>query len=152
MMRVILALYLLGCPAMAMAASPEPAAQVAPVGTPYGAEDRARIQDVISRQLEAFRHDDGDAAFGFASPGIRQLFGNADNFMAMVRQGYPQVHRAREAEFRELVEMNGQPAQRVVLIGPDGQVVVALYPMERQPDGSWRIDGCLLVKADETTA
>jgi hypothetical protein len=40
----------------------------------------------------------------------------------------------------------------VLLVGPDGKPVMALYAMERQPDGSWRIDGCMLGKADDMTA
>ncbi len=32
------------------------------------------------------------------------------------------------------------------LVGPDGQAVIALYAMERQPDGSWRINGVYLLQ------
>jgi hypothetical protein len=32
------------------------------------------------------------------------------------------------------------------VIGPDGQPALALYAMERQPDGSWRIAGCTLTR------
>ena len=30
------------------------------------------------------------------------------------------------------------------LVAPDNTVLVALYTLERQPDGSWRITSCLL--------
>jgi hypothetical protein len=37
-------------------------------------------------------------------------------------------------------------------VGPDGQAVIALYVMERQPDGSWRINGVYLLQVPgETT-
>ncbi len=29
----------------------------------------------------------------------------------------------------------------------DGEAWVAFYPMQRQPDGRWRINGCQLEKA-----
>ena len=32
------------------------------------------------------------------------------------------------------------------ILGPDGQNYEAVYTMERQPDGTWRINGCYLVK------
>ena len=50
--------------------------------------DRTAIRDIIQSQVEAFRRDDGDAAFGYASPTIRGMFGSSEIFMDMVRQGY----------------------------------------------------------------
>lgn len=114
-----------------------------------GEADRGAIQAVISSQIEAFRRDDGEAAFAFASPTIRGMFGTAEVFMAMVRESYRPVYRPREVRFEELIEWRGRPTQRVLLVGPEGQVVVALYEMERQPDGSWKINGCYLLAADE---
>jgi len=55
--------------------------------------DRAAIRDIIQSQVEAFRRDDGDAAFGYASPSIRNMFGTSEIFMDMVRQGYQPVYR-----------------------------------------------------------
>lgn len=111
--------------------------------------DRAAIREVIRRQLEAFRRDDGGAAFAYASPKIQQQFGTAEAFMHMVRHGYPQVYRAREADFRELAMAGDQPTQAVLVVGPDGSTAMALYRMQRQPDGNWRIDGCVLVRTGE---
>ena len=66
--------------------------------------DRAAIRDIIQSQVEAFRRDDGDAAFGFASPSIRGMFGSSEIFMDMVRQGYQPVYRPRDFDFREIVD------------------------------------------------
>jgi hypothetical protein len=114
--------------------------------------DRAAIRDIIGRQVEAFRRDDGDAAFGFASPSIQRMFGSADIFMDMVRQGYQPVYRPRVFDFREIVDLHGQPAQKIHVVGPDGKPVTAFYPMTQLPDGSWRIDGCFLRAPDEHQA
>lgn len=114
--------------------------------------DRAAIHDVIQSQVEAFRRDDGERAFGYASPNIRQMFGAADTFMDMVRQGYQPVYRPRAFDFARIVELNGQPTQEVHVVGPDGQRVNAFYPMTRLPDGTWRIDGCYLQAPDEPSA
>lgn len=109
------------------------------------ASDRAAIRDVIEKQMEAFRRDDGEAAFGYASPTIRGMFGSADVFMEMVRQGYQPVYRPKSVEFGKLAEVSGQIAQEVHVIAPDGRPVTALYVMTQLPDGSWRIDGCYLL-------
>ena len=63
------------------------------------AVDQSAIRGIIESQLEAFQRDDGTRAFSYASPGIRQRFGTADNFMAMVRSGYAAVYRPQEVEF-----------------------------------------------------
>ena len=114
-----------------------------------GEPDRGAIRAVIESQLAAFRRDDGAAAFAFASPTIQQMFLNPDVFMEMVRAGYRPVYRPREVEFRELVSEGGEPVQRVFLVGPDGVPAMALYFMQRQPDGTWRINGCILAKAPD---
>lgn len=106
--------------------------------------DRAAIRDIISRQIEAFRRDDGAAAFGLASPNIQSLFGSPEIFMDMVRQGYAPVYRPRSVEFGDLTERGGQPAQKVYVVAPDGRPVTAIYVMTQLPDGSWRVDGCYL--------
>ena len=114
--------------------------------------DRSAIRDTIQRQVEAFRRDDGEAAFGLASPSIQGMFGSSETFMDMVRQGYRPVYRPQVFDFRELVELQGQVAQKVHVVGPDGRPVTALYPMTRLPDGSWRIDGCYLQAPEEHQA
>lgn len=116
------------------------------------AADRAAIRDTIQGQVEAFRRDDGDAAFGYASPMIQGMFGRSDVFMEMVRQGYRPVYRPQVFDFREIVDLHGQVAQKVHVVGPDGRPVTAVYPMTRLPDGSWRIDGCYLLAPDEHQA
>lgn len=115
-------------------------------------KDKAAIRDAISRQIAAFRRDDADAAFGLASPGIRATFGDAGRFIAMVRESYQAVYRPREVEFRDLLVQGGRFVQPVLVVGPDGVAKLALYPMERQRDGLWLIDGCYLIAApDEAT-
>ena len=130
---------------------------VASFGVPLAAEpgapaaDRQAIQGVITRQIEAFRRDDGTAAFAFAAPNIQALFGTPERFMGMVRQGYQPVYRPRSFEFSELREEDGQMVQVVELVGPDGVPQTALYAMERGTDGQWRIAGCVLVRSGRVT-
>jgi hypothetical protein len=109
--------------------------------------DRAEFQRIITEQIAAFRADDGETAYGFAAPTIRRLFPTPDVFMRMVRQGYRPVYRPQSFRFGDAaLDPLGRPAQRVTIVGPDGKTYDALYSMERQPDGSWRIDGCTLIE------
>ena len=109
------------------------------------ADDRTAIQTVIERQIEAFRKDDAAGAFAFASPSIREKFGTAEHFLHMVQTGYQPVYRPQHVTFKDLRLVNGVPTQQVLLVGPDKVPVMALYAMEKQPDGAWKIDGCYLM-------
>jgi len=114
--------------------------------------DRTEIRRIIQDQVDAFRRDDGDAAFGLASPDIQRMFGSSEIFMDMVRQGYRPVYRPRVFDSEEIVELHGQPTQKVRVIGPDGRPVTAFYPMVQLPDGTWRINGCFLQAPEEHQA
>lgn len=133
-----------------VAALPAAQAQEAPAA-PLAA-DRSAIRSVIRDQIEAFRRDDGAGAFADASPGIRHMFGDAASFMEMVRRGYAPVYRPRRFAFGTLTEAGGRIVQHVEITGPDGAPVEALYYMEHEADGTWRIDGCVLATPPETGA
>ena len=114
--------------------------------------DADAIRTVVEHQLQAFRADDGQQAFSYASPAIQSIFKNPDTFMSMVRASYRPVYRPREVEFRDLVAVEGRWTQRVLVVGPDGVPVIAQYVMEKQPDGSWRIEGCYLQAPEDHQA
>jgi hypothetical protein len=119
--------------------------------TDIGAADRSAIRSVIESQIAAFRRDDGVGAFAFASPTIKRMFGTPENFMDMVRGGYAQVYRPSSVGFGELMRAGDTLVQLVDIAGPDGLPVIAVYEMQRQPDGSWQINGCSLMRPPERT-
>jgi hypothetical protein len=125
------------------------AAIASPAQAQMSDADALAIRGVIESQMVAFQKDDGASAYSFASPTIQQKFGNADIFLQMVRTGYPAVYRPRDVEFRELKLENGRLLQEVFVIGPDGNPALAIYEMQRQPDGTWRINGCWLTMAPD---
>jgi len=124
-------------------------------GAPRGDEmkggEAAAIRSIIESQIEAFRRDDGVAAYALASPTIHGIFTSADQFMAMVRNGYAPVYRPKSVTFGPLVNSPMGPLQKVYLVGPDGENYVAIYTLERQPDGTWKINGCVIVEDDGTS-
>ncbi len=114
--------------------------------------DRDGIRTTIQNQIAAFQRDDGAAAYGYAAPMIQGLFPSVDAFMAMVRSGYQPVYRPRSVVFGEAVVTPQGPTQRVFVTGPDGKNWVAIYSLEQQPDGSWKISGCRLVEDEGSVA
>ena len=110
-------------------------------------ELRRSVIAVIKGQIEAFKQDDGDKAFSFASPDVQEQFGTADAYLLKFATAYKAVYRPKSVTFLNLATPRGRLVQRVLLLGPDGNAVVALFPMVRMDDGSWRVDGCVLVPA-----
>lgn len=106
--------------------------------------DEAAIRSVIQRQLEAFQRDDAEAAFAFASPEIQAQFGTSANFIYCVKTGYAPVYRPRAVVFEDLTTIEGMPAQRVMLMGANQELVQATYLMQQQFSSDWRIHGCFL--------
>jgi hypothetical protein len=100
----------------------------------------APIQNTIQSQLNAFIADDFATAFTFASPTIKGLFGTADNFGLMVRNGYPMVHRPRDVRMLELREVAGNLWQKVMITDQQGRTHILDYQMIETADG-WQING-----------
>jgi hypothetical protein len=67
-----------------------------------------------------------------------------------VQRAYAPVYRHKSFEFGEARAADGQVAQRVHIIDANGQPWEALYTLERQSDGSFKIIGCTLLKAGES--
>ena len=116
-------------------------------------QDEADFRAVIADQIAAFEADDSARAYSHAAPLIRQNFPDADRFMGMVRQSYPPVYRPQSYNFGKAgFSASGRPIQRVTIVGSDGRTYEAIYTMERQPDGTWQINGCALVRSPDISA
>jgi hypothetical protein len=108
--------------------------------------DNEAIRSVIAGQIAAFQADDGSTAYSYAAPSIRNVFTSPETFMAMVRSGYQPVYRPRSVTYGRLRELGGRVVQEVFVVGPDGETYTALYAMQQQEDGSWKISGCRIAR------
>jgi hypothetical protein len=102
------------------------------------------IQKTIGEQLAALRAGDAARAYTFASPGIRERFQDAPTFMRMVQDSYAPLLDARYTEFLEGAVIDGRTIQPLRLVLANDTVLVALYEMQRDETGRWRIAGCAL--------
>jgi Domain of unknown function (DUF4864) len=119
----------------------------------FSGADAERARDVVEMQLKAFAADDQEAAFSFAAPLIRNSFGTADAFMDMVRKGYQPVYRNSSHSFEDsFIDEIGRPSLRVRLGMQDGAQYDAVYTMELQPDGSFKISGCVILPVKDVGA
>jgi len=118
----------------------------------HPAADWDRIRGVVTAQREALVAGDGARAFAFATPALRRQYGSAEAFMRMARSGYQALMDARYVELLDGAVIEGSTIQPLRLVMPDGAVLVALYTMERQRDGAWRIAGCVIAPSTVKSA
>jgi hypothetical protein len=109
---------------------------------PVAADEAKAVRAVVEAQLAAFAADDAKRAFSYAAPSIRAMFQTPDRFMEMVHRGYPVVYRAASVLFLDPERIQGELIQGVRLTDAEGNLWLATYRLERQPDRSWRISGC----------
>jgi hypothetical protein len=102
------------------------------------------IQATIQGQIDAMAADDFAAAFTYASPNIKGMFGTSDRFESMVRQGYPMVVAPREVRMLELRTVAGNLWQRVMVTDTAGRTHLLDYMMIETPDG-WQINAVQLL-------
>ena len=97
-----------------------------------------------ARGIQPRKADDFGTAFTFASPNIKGIFGTAERFGQMVRQGYPMVHRPDDVRFLGLREDSGRTIQRVMIRDAQGRLHMLDYEMIETPEG-WQINGVRLL-------
>ena len=93
----------------------------------------------VVKQLEAFRKNDFDTAFTFASVMIHAQF-DRPSFETMVRRGYPEIaHSTFASVVKTELESDGVAYVTVKIRGSNGQNIEALYEMVWEDD--WKING-----------
>ncbi len=111
---------------------------------PINTSDRQEIAKVILGQMAAFKAENGDAAFAFSAPNVREKFGSPETFMEMIRKDYEPVYNPRSVQFGALSLSHVGPVQHVFVLDPNAVAFVALYLMKRGNNGRWQIAGCVL--------
>jgi hypothetical protein len=65
--------------------------------------------------------------------------------MNMVTNGYAPVRKPQSYSFGKVEETApGSIVQQVLIVGPDGKDYEAVYTLQQQADGSFKITGCSL--------
>lgn len=119
--------------------------------SPAFAQDAGAIERTIGDQLQAFNDRDLAAAWQYASPNIKGMFGTPDNFGMMVQRGYPMVWDNADVQFLELREIAGRLWQKVMIRDAVGNLHLLDYQMI-ETDAGWQINGVQLLPAPDAGA
>ena len=109
----------------------------------------AAITAVVSDQIDAFSKDDSERAFSHASPMIKASIRNHERFLMMVKRSYGMIYRPSSHEMQEVKEMHGKVYQVVLFVDQDRSRFKIFYEMQKQNDGSWKINGVTPFKSTD---
>jgi len=102
-------------------------------------KDPKAAADPVVKQLEAFRRDDYDTAYTFASEEIRTQF-DRRGFETMVRRGYPEIASSTFALVTKTeLRSEGLAYVTIKIRGSNGQAIEGLYELVWQ--NGWKING-----------
>jgi len=104
-------------------------------------ERDAAITAVVSDQIDAFSKDDSERAFSHASPTIKAGIRTHERFLKMVKRSYGMIYRPSSHEMEEVKELHGKVYQVVLFVDQDKKRFKIFYEMQKQEDGSWKING-----------
>jgi hypothetical protein len=117
------------------------------------ASDARAVRAVVEAQLKALAAEESAQAFSYASPAIKSQFHDAATFAEMVRRAYPMLIRPASISFMRPEAGKGATTtitQAVQFRDREGNFWRAVYELERQPDKSWRINGCAVAPDDDS--
>jgi Domain of unknown function (DUF4864) len=109
------------------------------VAAAQGEKDAKAAADPVVKQLEAFRRDDYDTAYTFASEEIRTQF-DRRGFETMVRRGYPEIASSTFALVTKTeLRSEGLAYVTIKIRGTNGQAIEGRYELVWQ--NGWKING-----------
>ena len=106
-------------------------------------------QLVVENQIKAFHQREHEEAFGYAAPALRIVFRDVENFIRMVKRGYNPIYTAQNWAFGRSRSEGDSIHHEVLISGPNGGEWKALYSLQKQADGKWKIVGVQLLKSAE---
>jgi hypothetical protein len=128
-------LFALGMPVSGVAAA-----------APVSAVDARSIQAVVKSHITALSQDDAEQVFESATSATQVEFGSPEDFLQLIKQEYRPIYQSRHAIFASPEVIDGDTIQVVNVTDDSDHVWVALFRMERDTDGRWKIDGCQLIQ------
>jgi hypothetical protein len=119
-------------------------------GSSYAQTDQIQLsasQLVVENQIKAFHQRQHEEAFQYAAPALRIVFRDVENFIRMVKRGYNPIYAAQSWAFGRSRSEGEKIHHEVLISGPNGGEWTALYSLQKQEDGMWKIVSVQLLKS-----
>lgn len=110
--------------------------------------DKAKIRQLIEKQLKAFQEHDEETAFALTSPSIQKRYPRQD-FIKTLKDKYHALIEPRSIMFRGFTLVNDFPALVSMIMDQQGTLAQGIFIVQHQQDYSWRIHGYELLPINE---
>ena len=113
-----------------------------------GQKEVKAFREVIALHINAINSNDAEAAYRLATPQIQSLFPTPQAFMRTARKLYQPIYEAEQYSFEKAIVLEREIIQPVrIAMSPD-LPLLAMFILEQQSDGAWKIGGCVLLRDD----
>lgn len=109
------------------------------------------VTSVVRSQIDAFSEDDAEKAFSLATEATQLLAGTPNAFLQVVKRQFAPIYRHRDAVFSDPEIIGSHALQIVQLTDHDNFIWIAIYQVERETDGAWKVDGCQLFETRDAS-
>ncbi len=100
------------------------------------------IESAVRGQIQALAARDAGRAFDHPTPALQGYFADPRTFLQTLAQQVQPMVQAERFAFAGIDRDAVGAVQKVLLTGREGHQWLAEFKVQRQPDGSWRINGC----------
>jgi hypothetical protein len=107
-----------------------------------------RIRGSIRAHIRAVTARDAAGAYESLTPIIKDYYSNSNAFLDALTTELKPVVNAESFTFASIEREAEDAVQSVVLTDPRGREWLARYRLQRQGDGSWAIQSCLVEPVD----
>ena len=104
--------------------------------------EQHRIREAIRGQIRALAARDAERAFAYLAPVTKDYFSEGTAFLRKLMVQIRPLVDASGYTFTDVGREATDAIQNVVLTDNEGREWLALFTLERQPDGSWGIKSC----------
>lgn len=108
--------------------------------------DAMAIQAAVRSQIDALSDNDAVGAFQFTTLDRRTEIGSPDKFLSLIKKHYQPLYQHQLVLYSRPEVVNGETFQAVRLTDRNGHVWLAVFRMEPEPGGLWKIDSCYLLE------
>jgi hypothetical protein len=109
-----------------------------------GDNDRLAIKDAVRDQLRALATLKAGDAFAQLAPSTQKYFGEPDTFLLQIAENVAPILSTKKFAFIGVGRDETSVFQEVLITDEAGLKWMANFQVQRQPDGSWRVSGCVV--------
>jgi hypothetical protein len=113
--------------------------------------DAKAIQVAVRSQIEALSVNDAVGAFQLATLDRQSRIGSPDKFLSLIKKHYQPLHQHLLVLYSRPAVVKGETFQAVRVTDKSSHVWLAVFQMQAEQGGRWKIDACYLLETKKVS-